>query len=90
MLEHTEIGRIFTKIGDAKPQSLKEQILLLDCYALQYDLVTEIRRLRTIWEQMIKLQHAIIPDEDTEDWWFFHKLPVRSIQFLPVLRFFVC
>ncbi|MFX1296406.1 MAG: ATP-binding protein, partial [Promethearchaeota archaeon] len=68
MLDHTEIGKIFSKIGDVKPQTLNEKILLLDCYVLQYDLITELRRLRNFWDKIIKKVKKILPTEDVEEW----------------------
>ncbi|MHA1652267.1 MAG: ATP-binding protein [Candidatus Helarchaeota archaeon] len=68
MLEHTDIGKLLNKVGEVKPQSLKEEILLLDCYVLRYDLVTEIRQLQVLWEKILKLIHKILPTEDVEEW----------------------
>ncbi|NVM54145.1 MAG: DUF87 domain-containing protein [Candidatus Helarchaeota archaeon] len=68
MIEHTEIGKIFNKIRDLKPQSIEEQIHLLDIWVLQYELLSDQRHLTNMREELVKLIQEILPDVDTEDW----------------------
>ncbi|MHA1357862.1 MAG: ATP-binding protein [Candidatus Helarchaeota archaeon] len=81
MLEHTEIGQIFSKVAEVKPQSVKEKILLLDCYLFQYDLITELRQLRNLFDKIIKLVQNILPQEDVEEWFItqFREDPKTAI-----------
>jgi hypothetical protein len=68
MLEHTDIGKLLNKISEVKPETLKEKVLLLDCYLLQYDLLTELRQLRSLFEKIVKYVQTILPQEDIEEW----------------------
>ncbi len=68
MIEQTEIIKVFNKIKEVKPQSLKEEILLLDTYLLQYDLMSEVRLLNSHFDVIIKQIRKILPETDLEDW----------------------
>lgn len=68
MIEHSEISKVFNKIRNIQPRSLQEKILLLDNLLLQYDLVSELKQLDNLKDQIVKLIQQVLPDEDVEDW----------------------
>jgi len=68
VIEHNDIIKVFNKVRDLVPKSLKEQILLLDIYILQYNLVSDIQHLQNLRDTILKLIKEILPDVDIEDW----------------------
>lgn len=68
MLKHTDIGKIFNKVGELKAETLREQIILLNLYLQQYNLITQTRHLAALKDKIEKYAHKIIPNVDTEQW----------------------
>ena len=82
MIEHTEISKVFTKIRTIQAKSLQEKILLLDNLLLQYGLVSELKQLDNLKDQILKLIQQVLPSEDVEDWIInlFRKDPISAIR----------
>ena len=68
MIEHTEISKIFSKIKGIQVKSLQEKILLLDNLLLQHNMVSELKQLDILKDQILKLIQQILPTEDVETW----------------------
>jgi len=82
LIEHTEISKVFTKIRTIQAKSLQEKILLLDNLLLQYGLVSELKQLDNLKDQILKLIQQVLPSEDVEDWIInlFRKDPISAIR----------
>ncbi len=82
MIEHTEILKAFNKLRAIEPETLADQIHLLDIMVLEYSMVSEARHLQNLKDDIVKFIREILPDLDTEDWLIdlFREDPISAIR----------